>query len=86
MKELIEKARQYLGARRYAYRSTFKGPLAEVVLRDLARFCHANKSTFHEDKGVQAMLDGRREAWLRIQQHLQMTEDDLWQLLDGRAT
>jgi len=25
-------------------------------------------------------LDGRREVWLRIQQHLQLSEDALWKL------
>lgn len=29
-------------------------------------------------------LDGRREVFLRIQQHLQLSDDDLWSLYDGR--
>lgn len=82
--ELIEKARQWLFARRYAYRATFKGPLAETVLLDLAQFCRATRSTFHEDARAHAVAEGRREVWLRIQEHLRMTENDLWSLYDGR--
>jgi hypothetical protein len=50
------------------------------VLNDLAAFCRANKSTFHEDPRAHAVLEGRREVWLRIQQHLQLDEDALWKI------
>lgn len=79
---LIEKLRIALQERRYAYRKTFQGPLAEVVLRDLARFCRAHDSTFHPEHA--ARLDGRREVWLRIQQHLRMNDEQLWELYSGR--
>jgi len=82
--EAIEKARLWLATRRYAYQTTFKGPLADNVLRDLAEFCRANKSTFHENDRAHALAEGRREVWLRIQQHLRMTEAELWNLYDGR--
>jgi len=38
----------------------------ERVLADLARFCRANESTFHADPRTHALLEGRREVWLRI--------------------
>lgn len=85
MKEFLDKLRRLLGERRYAYRQTFKGPLAEVVLKDLARFCQANESTFHDNERVQSKLDGRREVWLRLQHHLKLTDEQLWQLYDGRG-
>ena len=64
---LFEKARQFLGQRRTAYVKTFLNPYGDEVLRDLARFCRAH-----------AVAEGRREVWLRIQQHLQLSDDELW--------
>jgi hypothetical protein len=84
MRDLIDKLRMALGNRRYAYRMTFNGPLAEVVLKDLARFCRAHESTFNADPRIQANLDGRREVWLRLQHHLQLTPDQLWELYSGQ--
>jgi hypothetical protein len=68
-----------------AYRAVFdiNGPRTREVLVDLARFCRANESTFHPDARVSAQLDGRREVWLRIQQHLKLTDDQLWALFVG---
>lgn len=57
---------------------------ARAVLVDLARFCRAHASTAHPDPHVAARLDGRREVWLRIQQHLNLDNDTLWLLFDGR--
>lgn len=79
-KLLKEKAIQFLSSRRRAYRETFDGPLAHVVLADIARFCRAHESTAHENERVSAQLDGRREVWLRIQHHLQLTDEQMWEL------
>jgi hypothetical protein len=77
---LIERARQFLARRRTAYVKTFQGPFGEEVLADLARFCRANQSTFHSDPRVHAVAEGRREVWLRISQHLNLTDDQLWRM------
>lgn len=77
---LIERARNFLFRRRTAYIKTFQGPFAEEVLADLARFCRANQTTFHSDSRVHAVAEGRREVWLRISQHLNLTDEQLWQL------
>jgi hypothetical protein len=69
--------------RRHAYRMTFAGPLGQEVLRDLARFCRANESTFHENERAHALAEGRRETWLRIANHLNMSPDELWKLYSG---
>jgi hypothetical protein len=50
------------------------------VLKDLARFCRAHRSTAHPDPHAAAKMDGRREVWLRIQEHLQLSEPQLWEL------
>lgn len=80
MNELIERAKAFLSRRSRAYVTTFQGPVAEEVLHDLAKFCRANESTFNPDERVHAVLEGRREVWLRIQQHLKLTDDQLWSL------
>jgi hypothetical protein len=77
---LIERARQFLARRRTAYVKTFQGPFGEEVLADLAKFCRANQSTFHSDPRVHAVAEGRREVWLRISQHLNLTDDQLWRM------
>jgi len=81
--DVLDALRRKFGERRYAYRQTFAGPLAEVVLKDLAKFCRANVSTFHENERAHALAEGRREVWLRISQHLQLTEEQLWELTFG---
>lgn len=81
---MLEKARQFVEGRQYAYRKTFAGPLGQEVLEDLARFCRANTSTFHADARLHAVAEGRREVWLRIANHLNMTPQDLWRLTSGR--
>lgn len=84
IREILDKLRQRLGERRYAYQKIFAGPLADTVLKDLARFCRANTSTFHEDARLHAVAEGRREVWLRIQNHLRLSPDQLWELYSGR--
>lgn len=56
---------------------------AQAVLADLAKFCRAGESTFHADPRIEGRLDGRREVWLRIQHHLQLSPDQLWTLYSG---
>jgi hypothetical protein len=83
MREWLDKLRRTLGARQYQYQICFRSPPGQIVLKDLARFCRAHKSTFHEDPRVHAMAEGRREVWLRIQNQLQLSPDDLWNLYSG---
>lgn len=80
------KAKEFIGRRRTAYVKTFDGAFAEEVLLDLARFCRAEQSTFHADARVHAVLEGRREVWLRIQEHLKLSDDQLFALYNGVPT
>ena len=82
--EWIEKVKRVLFERRYAYQKTFQGPLAEVVLKDLARFCRAHQSTFNENDRAHVLAEGRREVWLRLQHHLKLTPEQIWELYSGR--
>ena len=77
---LWDEAQAFLFKRRTAYRAALQNPMGDIVLDDLAKFCRAHESTGHSDPAVAARLDGRREVWLRIQQHLRLTDAQLWQL------
>jgi hypothetical protein len=67
------------------YQQTFnvENVFARKVLKDLSIFCRANATTFHPDARMHAELEGRREVWLRIQQHIQLTPDQLLKILEG---
>ena len=81
---LADRARQFLARRQFAYKKTFGGPPGQEVLRDLAKFCRAQTSTFHADPRAHAMLEGRREVWLRIMDHLHLTDTQLFDLMNGK--
>jgi hypothetical protein len=55
----------------------FNGVSGDAVLKDLAVFCRANESCFHPDPRVHAVMEGRREVFLRIQEHLKLTDEQL---------
>lgn len=82
----IRRAREFLLHRAGAYRRVFNldSQDAQFVLEDLAKFCRAHEATFQADPRAHALAEGRREVWLRIQQHLRLTDDQIWQLYGGR--
>lgn len=79
---LIEKAKSFLAGRKRDYHVVFAEDnlAARRVLADLAQFCRAHETSFHKDERIDSLLEGRREVWLRIQQHLNLSNDDLWKL------
>ena len=81
--ELRDKLRLLILSRQKSYKQTFAGPVAEDVLRDLALFCRANVSTFDADARLHAVAEGRREVFLRIQNHLNLSPAELWRLTSG---
>jgi len=74
----------FLRGRKRAYQLSLSSVAGQTVLRDLAEFCRANETCFHEDPRLHAVLEGRREVWLRIQQHLNLTSEQLYALYSGR--
>lgn len=76
LKEQLEK-------RRLAYARVFDGEDGLTVLADLARFCRAKTSTFHENRDMSCMLDGRREVYLRIMEHTELSLEELWENKNG---
>jgi len=81
----IRRTLEFLRRRKSAYQGTFtRNPAAMEVLADLAKFCRAGSTTFHDDPRVHAALEGRREVWLRITQHLHLTSEQLYALYSGK--
>lgn len=81
-----EQAKEFIHQRKLAYRRVLgatPSPDVEVILKDLAKFCRAHESTAHPNPHVAARLDGRREVWLRIAEHLNLPVEDLWRLYGG---
>ena len=75
--DIAQQVRDFLVTRAQAYRQTFNGVHGERVLTDLAHFCRANESTFAPDPRAEGILQGRREVWLRISKHLNLSDDQL---------
>ena len=73
----------WIRRRRSDYKAAFNSPAGARVLVDLAKFCHANESCFDDDPRVHAAFEGRREVYLRIQQHLELSSEELAQLFHG---
>ena len=83
--ERFGKALDFLRGRAQSYRLTFGNPAGQRVLVDLAKFCRANTTTFHADPRVHAALDGRREVWLRIMNHVHLNPEQLLDIYDRAA-
>lgn len=76
----------FLRGRRHAYRMVFarENVYTEAVLKDLAKFCRAHETTFAADARAHAVMEGRREVWLRIQAHLQLADEELYRVFHGK--
>lgn len=81
----VNKKKEAIGLRSQAYLQTFnpESVFAQRVIKDLVIFCKANATTFDADARVHALFEGRREVFLRIQQHLQLTPEQILKILGG---
>ena len=81
--DIVDKARaaiETLTILKREYRKVCKN---DVVLRDLARFCYAIRETHGTDDRHTAYMNGRRSVWLRVQQMLNLTPEQLSALYSG---
>ncbi len=77
-----ETERQALAAiqeRKRAYQIAFNAKNG-ILLDDMARFCRADRSCFDPDPRIHALLEGRREVYLRIREHLDLTVEELFEI------
>ena len=78
-----QRAVDYMRQRQRGYQLLFSTPHGKAVLADLHKFCRADQSCWHPDARLHAILEGRREVWLRIQTHFRLTPDQMAQLAMG---
>jgi hypothetical protein len=81
--ETVQKTLNFLRRRKQNYQLAFMSPAGQEVLQDLIQFCRADRTCFDPDPRIHAALEGRREVWLRIQQHLGLTAEQLLVLYSG---
>ncbi len=75
---MLERIKAFIFARQTAYRRTFKGAPGEVVLADLMSFCRAQESVYNPDQRLTDVAIGRNEVWLRIQNHIRLSPDEMF--------
>jgi hypothetical protein len=81
---LRQKQEEALAKLRVSYRSCFTAPGAGDVLQDLAEFCCASQSCVAPNNHYQTLVfEGRREAFLRIQNFMNLTAAQLARLRFG---
>lgn len=83
LQEKAMRALDFLRMRSRDYRLAFSSPPAQNVLIDLAKFCRANESCFDPDPRKHAILEGRREVWLRLINHIRLNPEQLYALYQG---
>jgi hypothetical protein len=69
--------------RKRAYQQACGSETTALMMRDLAWFCRADRTCFDLDARKHAMAEGRRQVYLRIQEHLTLTPEQLLLLYDG---
>lgn len=75
-----EKLLEIFGDRQRAYQLALNTAAGKAVLLDLAIFCRANETcVIPGDRDRTYVLEGRREVYLRLMDHLNLTTDDLVQ-------
>lgn len=84
--EIYQRTLDFLRLRKRAYQTAFPNPSHNEVLKDLAKFCRANASCFHESDRLHAVAEGRREVWLRIQHHLNLQPNELYEIYNRPST
>lgn len=72
-----EEAVEFFRQRKAAYQLAFSAASGTAVLEDLAKFCRASSSCFHADPRIHAALEGRREVFLRIREHLDLSPEEM---------
>jgi hypothetical protein len=77
---LEERKRSYLWGVRALTQKLRPTPDADMMLADLARFCRATEDTLGTTTEGTYILIGRRQVFLRLTQHLNLTPAQLFDL------
>lgn len=87
MANVVRATYEFLRFRKRDYQLTFDmhSVHAQRVLMDLAKFCRASETcVVPGDQRMTDVLEGRREVFLRIQNHLNLPADQLYAMFAGR--
>lgn len=87
--ELDNLTHAQLVERRKAYQLALQQPAVQMLLQDLAKYCHARSSPVPEtdapiDTNRAMVRLGRQQVWFRIANTLHLTPDELFKLYTGR--
>lgn len=75
-----------LAERVKAYNLTFRSPSGQIVLADLMTFCGlADEAPRTDSMFEQGRAAGRRDFALRVQEHLNLSHEELYAVLQGRS-
>lgn len=82
IRDTVNAVKQLIIKRGFAYNQVFSrdNKYTHIVLKDLAKFCRACETTYTKDERLHAALEGRREVFLRIQEYLNLTPDEIYEL------
>jgi hypothetical protein len=76
-----------INKKRIAYKMVFGSEEARIVLDDLRHFCFMDRTTYQPgDINAICFAEGRREVFLRIEEHLRLTEEALLDMATKFAT
>ena len=75
---MLEQIKSFIFQRQTAYRRALGGEPGKEVLADLMRFCRAQETVYNPDQRLTDVAIGRHEVWLRIQDHLKLSPDELF--------
>jgi hypothetical protein len=82
-----DEALKFFTERKTAYQIAFGGAHGQAVLDDLTPFCRARETcVVPGDRDRTFVLEGRREVFLRIEDYLNLTPEELVQLRTRPAT
>lgn len=86
LKEKIAATLGFLKDRKKAYMLAFRSPAGQIVLKDLIMFCRgAETPAVPGDRDKTMLLLGRHEVFIRIQQHLNLSDEELFALYAGKS-
>lgn len=81
-----EKTLAFLLERKRSYQQGCGSETTALMMADLARFCRADRTCFDPDPRLHAAFEGRREVYLRIQEHLTKSPEELAELYGAIET
>lgn len=81
-----DEALKYWAEMKTAYQLAFGSPAGRTVLQDLKPFCRARETcVVPGDRDKTLVLEGRREVYLRVQDILDLTPEQLVELFTRPA-